>query len=174
MGGSGAGGRFSGEVGEAGGLPDPLVRVGAALVPGLVLSGDVAGVGNLFKKVEGGIASPNCLFTISTNPYLTVLLCPVLSRVLVALVGDGDIEVPWVLIGVLGNGDLPVEILVDDGGVLLLGGDAGEDIQGDAGVGAVGSGELESQDGQELLLVLELLEVLVGVVGGDGGFDTMV
>ena len=173
MGGSGVGGRFSGKVGEAGGLLDPSVGVvsGLALL-GSVLSGDVAGVGNLLKKVEGGIASPNCLLVISTNPYLTVLFGPVLSGVLVLLVGDGDIEVPWVLVGMLGNGDLPVEEFVDDGGVLLLGGEAGEDLQGDAGAGAVGSGELESQDGHELLLLLEvLLELLIGVVGGDGGFD---
>ena len=71
-----------------------------------------------------------------------------------------------------GNGDLPVEVVMDDGGVLPLGGEAGEDIQGDAGAGAVGSRELESQDGQELLLLLELLELLVGVVGGDRGVGT--
>ena len=145
------------------------------LEPGSVLSGDVAGVGYLLKKIEGTAASPNCLLAISSNPYLTVLLCPELSGVSVSLVGDRDVEVPWVLVGVLGNGDLPVEVAADDGGVLLLSGEAGEDVQGDAGAGAVGSGELESQDGQELLLLLELLlELPAGVVGGDGGLDTLV
>ena len=135
---------------------------------GSVLLGHVAGVGYLSKKLEGGAASPNCLCAISTNPYLTVLFCPILSGVRVIPVGDGDVEVPWVLVGVRRNGDLPVEVFVDDGGVLLLGGEAGEDVQGDAGAGAVGSGELESQGDQEVLLLLELLESLVGVVGGDG------
>ena len=46
---------------------------------GSALPGDVVGVGNLFKKVEGGVASPNCLLAISSNPYLTVLLGPILS-----------------------------------------------------------------------------------------------
>ena len=64
-------------------------------------------------------------------------------------------------------------MFADDGGVLPFCGEAGEDVQGDAGTGAVGSGELESQDGQESLLLLELLEVLVGVVGGDGGLDRL-
>ena len=114
---------------------------------GSVLLGHVAGVGYLSKKLEGGAASPNCLCAISTNPYLTVLLRPILSGVAVVLVGDGDVKVPRVLVGMCGNGDLPVEILVDDGGVLLLGGEAWEDVEGDAGAGAVGSGELVCDDG---------------------------
>ena len=57
--------------------------------------------------------------------------------------GDGDVEVPGVLVGVCRNGDLPVDVVVDDGGILSLGGDVG----GDAGAGAVESGEVMSEEG---------------------------
>ena len=87
------------------------------------------------------------MFVISRSPYLTVLLCPELSGMGVALVGDGDVEVPGVLVGVCRNRDLPVKVVVDDCGVLPLGGDAGEDVNGDAGAGAVESGEVMSEDG---------------------------